>query len=342
MRVEQRHAEVALDAQLHQGGVEGKSLLYSGGMVAQVASNHVLAGRAGHVPLGVVDDPVAEPVRQGADTVGAGELGHEGVARVHRDGEVADERLKELLPRLVGRALDDGAEGGHLIGRGRARVVHQTTSRQLAFSARQSGVTTATRAASNRRGFPVEGRRIHESKVILPEGGHEMSVQPMPEKCGFGMSLALAVSSGSLARAGGRGPDSGINAVLQIHLRPRNPGNLPRPGRSAGRTLVGVVELVCVILVLIPRTAALGARCCRCWSSAAPHLHASDGPGDSDRRSGDARERRRPAVRAGAGGGVRVGRGAVLSLAGIAVADKDSLVTAHSELSSKMVRSLSQ
>ena len=75
-------------------------------------AHHVLAGRADHVPLDVVGDPVPEPERQGARPRATGELGHEGVARPDGRSQVADEGLKELLPGVARSPLDDGAQGG--------------------------------------------------------------------------------------------------------------------------------------------------------------------------------------------------------------------------------------
>jgi len=81
-------------------------------VVTQVAAHHLLARRAGHVPLDVVGDPVPAPVRQAARPRAAGELGHEGVARADGRRQVADEGLKKLLSGVPRGPLDDGAQGG--------------------------------------------------------------------------------------------------------------------------------------------------------------------------------------------------------------------------------------
>ena len=110
-RVAQRHAQVALDAPVHEQPVRRELLAHPRRVVTEVAAHHVLAGRVGHVPLDVVGDVVSEPERQGARHRAAGELGHEGVARADGRRQVADEGLKELLPGVARRPLDDGAQG---------------------------------------------------------------------------------------------------------------------------------------------------------------------------------------------------------------------------------------
>jgi len=149
--VAQGHAEVALDTPLDQGPVVGELPLDAAGVVAQVALDHVLAGRAREVPLDVVGEVVADPVSQRAGLAGAGELGDEGVAGADRPGQVENERPEELLPRRPRRPLDDGAQGGHLVlaGKGDRRPiagvegVHPDTSleQDLSLPARRDGPT---------------------------------------------------------------------------------------------------------------------------------------------------------------------------------------------------------
>ena len=112
MRVTERHAQVALDAPLHDRPVVGEPVANAGRVVTQVAAHHVLAGGADHVPLDVVGDPVPAPERQAARPRAAGELGHEGVARPDGRRQVPDEGLKKLLSGVTRGARDDGAQRG--------------------------------------------------------------------------------------------------------------------------------------------------------------------------------------------------------------------------------------
>src|SRR5262249_24460261 len=97
-------------------------LAHTGRVVTEVAAHHVLAGRADHVPLDVVGDPVPEPERQGAHPRAACELGHQRVARADGRREVADEGLKELLPGVARGPLRGGRGGGMAGGRGPVRA----------------------------------------------------------------------------------------------------------------------------------------------------------------------------------------------------------------------------
>jgi hypothetical protein len=84
-------------------------LAHTSRVVTEVAAHHILAGRADHVPLDVVDDPVAEPEGQGARPRAAGEHSHKGVARTNSRRQVVDEGLKEILPGVAREFADQPA-----------------------------------------------------------------------------------------------------------------------------------------------------------------------------------------------------------------------------------------
>jgi hypothetical protein len=112
LRVNERHAQVALDAPAHAQLVSREPLAHTSRVVTKVAAHHVLARRAGHVPLNVVGDSVLGPERQGARPRAAGKHGHEGVVPTDGRGQMLDEGLKEFLPAVARGPLDDGVQGG--------------------------------------------------------------------------------------------------------------------------------------------------------------------------------------------------------------------------------------
>src|SRR5262249_60601501 len=65
LRVEERYAQVALGAQAHAQFVAREPLAHTRRVMTEVAADHVLTGRADHIPLEVVGDSVSGPEGQG-------------------------------------------------------------------------------------------------------------------------------------------------------------------------------------------------------------------------------------------------------------------------------------
>ncbi len=115
-RVEQRHAQVALDRHLDECLITREPFLDAAGIMAQPAADHILAGGPGQVVFDVFADLALPPVGESPHSRAlAGKLGNEGILDPERRGEVPDERLEEYLARAPGRSVDDGAQGGDLV-----------------------------------------------------------------------------------------------------------------------------------------------------------------------------------------------------------------------------------
>src|SRR5262245_20605170 len=111
-RIEQRHADVALDTLLGKPGVAGKVLADAARIAAGFACQHMGAGRAGEI-IREVRQPAAVAVdRRARNRAGAyrTEFADHGEIHGQRAGEILDQRAKELRSGGGGKPLRDVPE----------------------------------------------------------------------------------------------------------------------------------------------------------------------------------------------------------------------------------------
>src|SRR5262245_56753528 len=111
-RIEQRHADVALDTLLGKPGVAGKVLADAARIAAGFARQHMGAGRAGEI-IREVRQPAAVAVdRRARNRAGAyrTEFADHGEIHGQRAGEILDQRAKELRSGGGGKPLRDVPE----------------------------------------------------------------------------------------------------------------------------------------------------------------------------------------------------------------------------------------
>ena len=121
--VQQGNPEVALDPQVDQPLVAGELFLDPAGVVAEPPAHDVLARSPVEVVLFVRAKLALSVVGERADPRrDAGKLGDEGIAHLHRTGQMLHQGLEEGLARVPYRPLDDLPQRSDLVViRGRKR-----------------------------------------------------------------------------------------------------------------------------------------------------------------------------------------------------------------------------